>query len=73
MEGERPPGEGGGGPGGGGPPGKLPSGDGGGVAGGGGAAPPQHEVFGDTNLLVALGILALVALMQQMMAPPCTC
>jgi hypothetical protein len=79
MDGERPPHDdvpGGGGPG----RGKLPSGDGGDDDGGGGSQRGRgagggtaHEVLGDANLVVALFVLALFGLMQQLMAPPCTC
>jgi len=77
MEGERPPPPDRGGARG--LPGKQPSGgegDGGGEGTrqpGEGGARQQHELFGDPNLALALMVLALFGLMQQMLSPPCTC
>ena len=73
MDGERPPPGGGDGPGRH-PNNKLPSDAGDeatqGARRGGG---PQHEVLGDPNLGIMIMILALLGIMQRLMAPPCTC
>lgn len=46
---------------------------GGGGARGAAARGESHEVFGDVPLAVSVLVMALLGLLQQLSAPPCTC